>query len=198
MRIVSTAWPASPLRFGAEDHGGVERALVERARAGDSKAFRLIFERHAPAVRRFLHDLLRDGEAADECTQETFVRAHGRLSSLRDEDKILPWLLGIARHVFHEALRAKRPRLLLAEDEVSVPTPEAVLMGREADRLLTAALACLDEERRAALLLRIDHGLDYDEIRAVMGWSLAKVKNEIHRGRLELRERLQRYVGGRE
>jgi RNA polymerase sigma-70 factor (ECF subfamily) len=71
-------------------------------------------------------------------------------------------------------------------------------MAREADRLLASPLGCLDEERRAALLLRIDHGLDYDEIRNVMGWSLAKVKNEIHRARLELRSRLEKYIGGRE
>ena len=40
--------------------------MVERARAGESEAFRVIFERHAPAVRRFLGDLLRDAPAADE------------------------------------------------------------------------------------------------------------------------------------
>ncbi|HYH98469.1 sigma factor-like helix-turn-helix DNA-binding protein, partial [Hyalangium sp.] len=53
------------------------------------------------------------------------------------------------------------------------------------------------EERRSALLLRIDHGLPYEEIAQVMGWSLPKVKNEIHRARLQLRERLAAHVGGR-
>lgn len=206
MRIVSAVSPDA-FRFGMEDPSprdsearAVERALVNRARAGDQKAFRLIFDRHAPAVRRFLHDLLRDGEAADEATQEVFVRAHGRLSSLRDDDKLQPWLFGIARHVFHETLRSRRARALAPPLDAQIdqrPTPEGALMGREADRLLAEALALLPEERRAALLLRIDHGLDYEEIRVVMGWSMAKVKNEIHRARLELRSRLEKYVGGR-
>jgi RNA polymerase sigma factor (sigma-70 family) len=204
MRIVSTLSPDA-FRLGMEQGGGsepraIEQALVERARAGDDKAFRLIFDRHAPSVRRFLHDLLRDREAADEGTQEVFVRAHGRLHSLRDDDKLGPWLFGIARHVFHETLRARRIRLVPAPPETEVdlrPTPEGALMGREADEKLAEALAHLSEERRAALLLRIDHGLDYDEIRNVMGWTLAKVKNEIHRARLELRSRLEKYVGGR-
>lgn len=202
MRIVSTARPES-FQFGLEDPAGdraVERALVDRARAGDEKAFRLIFDRHAPAVRRFLQDLLRDGEAADEGTQEVFVRAHGRLKSLRDDDKLGPWLFGIARHVFHETLRSRRTRNNLPAPETEVdlrPTPEGMLMGREADQVLAEALTHLPEERRAALLLRIDHGLDYEEIRVVMNWSLAKVKNEIHRARLELRTRLEKYVGGR-
>ena len=63
------------------------------------------------------------------------------------------------------------------------PSPEGVLLGAEADAKLTAALAELGDERRAALLLRIDHGLDYDQIAEVMGWPLSKVKNEIHRAR---------------
>jgi RNA polymerase sigma-70 factor (ECF subfamily) len=198
MRIVSTALRTAPLAFGLEQASAVEQALAARARAGDSNAFRMIFERHAPAVRRFLYDLLRSDDAADEGTQETFVRAHRRLSSLREDEKLRPWLFGIARHVFHETLRARRPRPLAVNDQPPVPSPETLLMGHEADRVLADALSHLGEERRAALLLRIDHGLDYEEIRAIMGWSLPKVKNEIHRARLELRVRLEKYVGGRD
>src|SRR5262245_5410092 len=69
----------------------LEQALVSRAAEGDALAFRRLFERHAPAVRRFVGDLLRDDTAADEATQETFVRAHSRLGSLRDGGKLLPW-----------------------------------------------------------------------------------------------------------
>ena len=49
-------------------------------------------------------------------------------------------------------------------------------------------------DRRAALLMRIDHGLPYEQIAEAMGWNLQKVKNEIHRARLQLRERLSGYV----
>ena len=76
------------------------------------------------------------------------------------------------------------------------PSPEAVLLSAESDRVLDGALANLAEERRAALLMRIDHGLGYGAIAAAMGWPLQKVKNEIHRARLQLRERLSGYVEG--
>jgi len=194
----TTLGSAAALGFGVEDSVGVERALIDRARAGDARAFRMLFDRHAPAVRRFLGDLLRDSDAADEATQETFVRAHHRLGSLRDDEKLRPWLFGIARYVFHETLRARRRDAGLSADAFDEtppqPDPEAVILGQEADRQLRAALAHLGEERRAALLLRIDHGLDYDEICEVMGWNLAKVKNEIHRARLELRARLAAFL----
>src|SRR5690242_16602893 len=86
----------------------LEEALVRRAAAGDPQAFRQLFDRYAPRVRRFLFDLLRDDTAADEAVQETFVRAHARLGSLRQTDRLMPWLFGIARFVFQEQLRARR------------------------------------------------------------------------------------------
>jgi RNA polymerase sigma-70 factor (ECF subfamily) len=164
--------------------------------------FRAVYDAHARSVRRFLGDLLRDDSAADEATQETFVRAHARLATLREGDKVLPWLFGIARNVFYEELRARRRHLRALDDEQAseepdrAPSPEGLLLGAEADAQLGRALAELGDERRAALVLRIDHGLDYDQIAEVMGWPLSKVKNEIHRARLTLRARLSKYVGG--
>lgn len=165
--------------------------------------FRALYDAHARSVRRFLGDLLRDDAAADEATQETFVRAHARLATLREGDKALGWLLGIARNVFYEELRARRRHLRSIDDEERdaapdvAPSPEGVLLGAEADAQLADALGELGEERRTALVLRIDHGLDYDEIAELMGWPLSKVKNEIHRARLVLRTRLAKYVGGK-
>ncbi|MCE9671877.1 RNA polymerase sigma factor [Myxococcus stipitatus] len=181
-----------------------ERSLLRRARAGDSAAFRRLFERHAPGVWRFLRDLLRDEEAADEATQETFVRAHGRLGALRDEERVGAWLLGIARRVYLESRRGRGVQVDVDDEAhaheveavLPTPSPEDLLLDRELEGLLTQALGTLREERRAALLLRIDHGLPYEEIASVMGWSLQKVKNEIHRARLSLREQLAAHVGG--
>jgi RNA polymerase sigma-70 factor, ECF subfamily len=183
-----------------EQGPSLEWVLVTRAREGDASAFRAIFERYAPAVRRFLADLLGDPAAADEATQETFVRAHGRLDSVRNADRLLSWLFGIARMISLEQLRSRR-RLALVPAETSAeadpaPTPEAAMLSGEADSHLSKALSALPEDRRAALLLRVDHGLGYDEIATLLGWSLSKVKNEIHRARLKLREQLAGYLGG--
>jgi RNA polymerase sigma-70 factor (ECF subfamily) len=187
----------------ASSTGDGERRLLVRARRGDPVAFRTLFEQHAPAVWRFLRDLFRDAAAADEATQETFVRAHGRLGALRDDARLGSWLLGIARHIYLESRRGRGQHLDIASEEsepllesvLPSPTPEDLLLDRELEGLLAEALGELREERRAALLLRIDHGLPYEEIAQVMGWSIPKVKNEIHRARLQLRERLADHVG---
>jgi RNA polymerase sigma-70 factor, ECF subfamily len=188
-----TAEPAAPV--------SLDETLLERARRGDGRAFRTIFERHGGAIRRFLRDLLRDESAADEATQESFVRAHRGLGRIADGAKLRPFLFGIARNVARERMRAGARERPLDDDEGAVaqlghaPSPEALLMAVEADQVLAAALAELGPERRAALLLRLDHDLGYPEIAEAMGWSVAKVKNEIHRGRGRIRATILAYLG---
>ena len=163
----------------------------------------MIFDRHAPGVRRFLGDLLRDDSAADEATQETFVRAHGRLATVEQETRLQGWLFGIARMIFFEQLRSRRreavPRIedgAIAEEIDRAPSPESALLTAESDRVLDEALLSLAPERRAALVMRLDHGMAYGDIAGALGWPLQKVKNEIHRARLQLRERLASYLEG--
>jgi len=189
----------TPVRSGGRAEVPPERDLLDRARRGEPEAFRVIYDRHAAAVRRFTGDVLRDDAAADEATQETFVRAHARLRTLREDERLGGWLLGIARMVSFEQLRRrKREPLGLLEEEPQEPdrgpSPEGALLTGEADRALDEALGSLQEERRAALVLRIDHGLGYDQIAEALGWNLQKVKNEIHRARLQLRAHLAAYL----
>jgi RNA polymerase sigma-70 factor (ECF subfamily) len=175
-------------------------ALVRRAQDGDAGAFRALFERHVVSVRRFLRDLLRDDDAAGDATQEAFTRAHVRLPKLAEHDRFKPWVLGIARNVAFETRRL-RVHEELDDDEapaavIPSPNPEAVLLDQELERHFHQALATLSPNRRAALLMRVDHGLSYEEIAEAMGWTLPTVKNEIHRARLTLRAHLQPHVGG--
>lgn len=203
---LAKAAPAALAQTTGSAIASIDEPLVVRARTGDAAAFRMLFERHSPGVRRYLGDLLRDESAADDATQETFVRAYDRLLSLREAGRVQTWLFGIARNVFLEQWRArKEERRALPEGEGetaelaivdTAPTPDAVLLGQEADRVLSEALTYVGEPRKSALLLRLDHGLAYEDIAEIMGWSVAKVKNEIHRARLQLRAQLARYLGG--
>jgi RNA polymerase sigma-70 factor (ECF subfamily) len=178
-----------------------EAELIARARGGDEDAFAALYQRWLPAVRRFLRDLLRDQLLADEAAQETFVRAFVRIEGLRDRERALPWLLGIARLVSLEARREARGPvtavgLAVSGDGEVALSPEDLLASREAGRAVEAALCQLGEDRRAVLLLRADHGLSCAEIAELMGFSVAKVKVEVHRARLELRALVGRHKGG--
>lgn len=176
------------------------------ARAGAGEDARTVlaelYAAHAAAVLRFLRDLFGDGTLAADATQETFARAFRKLGTLREDQKRLPWLFGIARNVALEQRKARRvARGRFAEDGEldGAPSggrsPEALLLGHEAARLVTKAVRELPEERRAALLLRMDHALSYEEIAAALGWTVAKAKVEVFRAREVLREILRKYEG---
>src|SRR3990167_8140925 len=179
-----------------------DEALVRRAQHHESAAFKALFERHVVAVRRFLRDLLRQGDLADDATQETFARAHAQLVKLTDHDRFKPWVLGIARNVAFELRRVRQHDVLDDEDDstpaavIPSPDPERVLLDAELEKHFTEAIATLSEHRRAALLMRLDHGLGYEDIAAAFGWSIPTVKNEIHRARLKLRAHLLPHLTG--
>jgi RNA polymerase sigma-70 factor, ECF subfamily len=159
-----------------------------------------LYAKLAPGVQRFLRDLLGDAALAADATQETFVRAFRRYDTLEDCARVTPWIFGIARNVSLELRKARgRSRRVIVEGEghgearSKTRTPEAELLDREAVRVVARALERLSEDRRAALLLRLDHGLAYDEIAGLMGWTLAKVKIEIFRAREVLRATVEEY-----
>jgi RNA polymerase sigma-70 factor (ECF subfamily) len=183
---------------------GIATAEAPDARAA-RREFTALYERHAPRVQRFLRDVLRDEALAWDATQETFARAFGQLAILRDEERARPWLFGVARNVSLELRRARfRAARVVVQDSgevgravaVRVGCPEADLIGREAVAVVDAALERLSEDRRAMLLLRLDHELAYEQIAELMGFSLAKVKVEIFRAREVLRDVMDAYERG--
>jgi len=162
--------------------------------------FAFLYAHHAPRIHRFLRDLLGDAALAADATQETFARAYRQREAMRDRERAVPWLFGIARNVSLEArrARARASRVFVSADaEGRAPaSPEGDLLGREVARVVAVALEKLSEERRAMLLLRLDHDLSYEQIAAAMGCSLAKAKVEIHRAREVLRATIEEYRRG--
>lgn len=164
---------------------------------GPRAAISALYAAHGARIHRFLRDLLGDPALAADATQETFLRAFRQRDGFDASKAPAPWLFGIARNVSLEVRRARirRDRVFVAK-EADVPaqgSPESEFLGREAVRVVGAALDRLSDDRRAMLLLRLDHGLAYEDIASLMGFSLAKVKVEIFRAREILRATLAEY-----
>jgi len=183
---------------------GDRERLAARERAADH-VFSELYARHGGRILRFLRDLLGDAALATDATQETFVRAFRQKDTFDASRSVAPWLFGIARNVSLELRRARyRARRVVADgnEEGDAPEPrclacpERELLGREALRVVGAAMDRLSEDRRAMLLLRLDHALAYEEIATTMGFSVAKVKVEIFRAREILRETMADYERG--
>lgn len=185
------ASPSGSLMNSSED-------LVNRSRAGDDEAFRLIFERYARPVLSFIYDLVGQRDLAEELTQETFVRAFKSLKSVRDETKLASWLFGIGRNVAREAIRARRRESLnvldadFSEEQITKPqlSPAQDLLQKELNSAMHKALSLLDEDRRVVFVLKVFRQCSYQEIVDITGFTLAKVKTDLHRARVEVRRRM--------
>lgn len=181
--------------------------LIARARHGEDEAFRLIFERYARPLYSFISSMVGQRELAEELTQETFVRAYKSLPSLRPDARLSTWLFGIAKNVTREALRSRRREAGRAPaDEFAVaqvrdeshPAPDGALLSKELSGVIRAALAALDEDKRLVFILRVFHQRSYEEIAAITGSSLAKLKVDLHRARAEMRRRVRPYLEGKD
>lgn len=187
---------------GAFGMNGSEE-LIARARLGDDAAFQSIFDRYSRPILSFIYDMTSERDAAEELAQETFVRAYKNLGALHDAEKLSTWLFGIARNVALEFLRTRqRDRRNLEMDDPAVlnlsnndPLPEGQLLNKEFNEVIRSALAQLDEDKRMVFTLKVLHQRSYDEIAAITGFSIPKLKTDLHRARREMRRRVRPYLG---
>jgi len=141
-----------------------------------------------------------DPDQAADAVQEAFFSAYRNLDSFRG-GSVKSWLSRIAINAAMDLQRARKRRPVqpypeLDDDSWQPPTgedadPERQVVTGERVRVLTAALAAIGDDQRAAIVLFDVEGFDYGEIAEMTGVSLGTVKSRIHRGRLALRRRLE-------
>lgn len=147
--------------------------------------FHTLYERYAPAVRRFALFLSGDAALADDLTSETFVRAWTSSGSIR-EATVKAYLFTIARHLYLDKLRHDRRRAPL-DESMADPRPGLARVEHAAElATVLAAIRELPEVDRAALLMRAHEEMSYQEIAQALALPLATVKVKVHRARLKL------------
>ncbi len=176
--------------------------LIARVRSGDEEAFRLIFERYARPIISFIYDMVGERGLAEELTQETFVRAYKSINTIRDETKLSTWLFGIGRNVARESLRSRKLTNRKVEmDDPAVKqihdgrmSPDDDLVNREINQAMHDALRKLDEDKRLVFTLKVFQQQSYEEIAVITGFSMSKLKTDLHRARAEMRRLLRPYL----
>jgi RNA polymerase sigma-70 factor (ECF subfamily) len=120
---------------------------------------------------------------------------------MREETKLSTWLFGIAKNVAYESLRARRRRTMVGIEEIAdVPDsgsrqrPQDELLNKELGGVIQRALAALDEDKRTVFTLKIFQQKSYEEIAEITGFSVPKLKTDLHRARAEMRRRIGPYL----
>ena len=188
--------------------GNSDAMLVERARAGDQRAFELLVIKYQRRIERLIGRMVRDVDLVEDIAQETFIRAYRALHQFRGDAQFYTWLYRIAVNT------AKRFLLKLKNDPFvsqgispsngeddetfsrrSEPstdeTPESVLAAKEIGEAVNAALEALPDDLKQALTLREIDGLTYEEIADVMNCPLGTVRSRIFRAREAVSARIK-------
>ncbi len=150
----------------------------------------VLYREHARDVHRFALYLSGDPALAEDLVSEAFVRVW----TARDRVELTTvrgYLFAIVRNLFLQGLRRERHRAALDEGIVDErPDPEARAAGQSRLHAVIDSLRGLPEADRAAVLMRADGELSYQEIAAVLRISVAAAKVKVHRARLRLAEAL--------
>jgi RNA polymerase sigma-70 factor (ECF subfamily) len=170
---------------------------VALAAEGDTGAFERIYHAHLSRV----HNLARrmaGPEAADELTQDVFVRVWQKLRTFRGEASFTTWLHRLAVNVIIERFRTlgtARDRFLADGAPVLERMP-ARSTGRHDTRMdLEQAMKRLPPGARAVFVLHDIEGYRHDEIGTLLGVSVGTSKSQLHRARMTLRTQLDQAPG---
>lgn len=173
------------------DLAQVGAALVARALDGDEAAFASIVAAYHPDMARVAYVVAGDVELAEEAVQSAWSVAWRKLATLRDPDRLRPWLVAVAANEARQLIRRRNRDRVVEIDLATVGTADDDPAGA-IDRLdLGAALRHLRPEDRALLALRYVGGLDSGEIGPLVGKSASGVRGELSR----LSARLRRELG---
>jgi RNA polymerase sigma factor (sigma-70 family) len=178
----------------------IDLALVERAlRDGDARVFEILVRRHQGLVRAQLRRLLGDDPTlADDLAQETFILAWRKLEQFRGESHFSTWLYRIAHSCFQQYWRSRGWRAN-QESELEGSTSDAHDDTSPATDLAVdfdAAMRCLSENQREALLYCVQLELTHEEAAVVLDMPLGSVKTHVARGKAKLRQLLQDWAPG--
>lgn len=199
-RVTEPAAPPSPSDSDA--------LLVERAAAGDQRAYELLVIKYQRRIERLIGRMVRDSDLVQDIAQETFIRAWRALPQFRGDAQFYTWLYRIAVNTAKKSLMALKRDPIVTEaalqsgdddDETSRreneltsdSTPETELAAREIAAAVNAAMEALPEDLRQAVTLREIEGLSYEEIAEAMSCPIGTVRSRIFRAREAISARVK-------
>jgi RNA polymerase sigma-70 factor (ECF subfamily) len=173
-----------------------DQELMRLVQAGDFSPAAEIYDRYSSRIYNFAYRFLRNSEAAEDATQEVFVKMLKHANQFHGDAKLSTWLFSITANWCRDYLRKSDNKAKEAEDVlISLPAPSELapdrnLERREDEQRIQKALTALTPEQREAILLSRYQGLSYAEIAQISGCSEGAVKTRVFRAMETLKRAL--------
>jgi RNA polymerase sigma-70 factor (ECF subfamily) len=192
-----------------------EKDLVRQAKAGDSEAFRQLFERHNRRAYALALGVVRNPDDALDVVQEAFIKAHRYLPKFEGTSSFYTWLYRIVMNLAIDHLRkAKRAQQVDFNDAIAhlegegkvgedslLPRilgadPGKSLVRKEMREHIRIALASLSDNHRAVLVMRELEGLSYEQMAEAMKCSKGTIMSRLFHARKNMQEQLLILMNG--
>ena len=169
--------------------------LWARSRAGDKRAFGVLFDRHAKTIYNYCFRRIGDWTAAEDLVSLVFLEAWRRRDKALEPDRVLPWLYGIATNVLRNRRRSER-RFAAALRRMPGPEPEPGFAEKADERLdderqvrrALELLAQLPRREQDVLVLCAWFELSYEDAAFALEIPIGTVRSRLSRARARLRE----------
>ena len=189
-------------RTGSEEINNSSDEIIAKAQSGDKEAFGQIFEQHHRFIYKFIYAMLGTHELAEELTQETFLGAYRGIVNLRGDAALKTWLCGIAKNLVYKSFRAnckngEKNGEKIETLDLSVNQnehPDALVLNKELNQVITSALGKLNEDKRLIFVLKEMQNLSYKEISDITGNAIPKLKTDLFRAKADMRSMLRVYM----
>lgn len=173
----------------------IDRATVERFRAGDDAAVRDIYRAFSGVVWGVSMRILRDRSLADEATQQAFLQAWRSAGAFDASRELGPWLVTIAKRVAIDIYRREQRRPTSALDDAAPDHPALVTMPPSEDQAwqvaqVRQAIDTLGPDEREIVRMQHLEGFTQTEIAEKLGVALGTVKSRSFRAHKTLAARL--------
>jgi len=184
--------------------------LVELTAGGETRAFDELVRRYRDRVYRLCMKILRHEDDAAEALQDAFLSAYRGLPNFKRESQFSTWLYRIATNASLMKLRRRRDGHVSYEqsqgsdgdaEPLAIPDwssqPLDELLDAETREVLGREVELLPANEREVFVLRDIMEQSNSDVAQELGLSVAAVKSRLHRARLHLRDRMNRYFRDR-
>jgi RNA polymerase sigma-70 factor (ECF subfamily) len=172
--------------------GAIPAATVADAVAGDAMAFARIVRTHHDDMVRVCQLICGDAELAQDATQSAWPIVWRKLGSLREPDKLRPWLVSIAANEARQMIRRLHRDRVVPIEIADIRSDQGDPAWRSTDDDLISAIRRLPEEDRTLIALRYVSGFDATEIAPILGLSPSGVRTRLSRVVARLRQEVER------
>ena len=168
--------------------------LASALARGEQSAYRLLYQRHGPAMLRIATRILGRREDAEDAVQDAFVRLYRSAAAFKGRSSLSTWIYRIVVNTCLHELRQQRTRACLASaDALSTEAPDPATS--EAQAVLEREVAELPDRQRLVFTLAEIERISLTEVARILTLRPGTVRYHLFKARKQLQERLRPYLG---